>query len=219
MGLLGSDSESRGGGSRLYTINYKLSTVNYQTLKTLYIILLALFVAGTACADKKSADDITLFAVASLPQGVDEVYLDDSVIVTVTLYANVNFEKIDNKSDKVPSVKKAVVHRYRSDRRLTQDIAAYKGKRYYAVRAEQYAVTPSALGELTFPAQQYNVVLSVQERRQSNPYDPFGDFFPFGRTQTRQVQKSCTSEPLKIKVSKRPRKTIDELRKSGATVM
>ena len=40
-------------------------------------------------------DDITLFAVASLPQGVDEVYLDDSVIVTVTLYANVNFAKID----------------------------------------------------------------------------------------------------------------------------
>ena len=164
-------------------------------------------------------DGITLFAVASLPQGVDEVYLDDSVIVTVTLYANVNFEKIDNKSNKLPSVKKSTVHRYHAGRRLTQDIAAYKGKRYYAVRAEQYAVTPSALGEITFPAQQYNVVLSVQEKQQANPFDPFADFWGFGRTQIKKVQKSCASEPLKIKVSKRPRKTIEELRKSGATVM
>ncbi|MBO4729922.1 MAG: BatD family protein [Bacteroidaceae bacterium] len=188
-------------------------------MKTILCTFLALFFVGLASADKKPTDNITLFAVASLPQGVEEVYLDDSVIVTVTLYANVNFDKIDNKSDKIPTIKKSTVHRYNAGRRLTQDIAAYKGKRYYAVRAEQYAVTPSALGEITFPALQYNVVLSVQEKQQANPFDPFSDFWGFGRTQTKKVQKNCTSEPLKIKVSKRPRKTIEELRKSGATVM
>ncbi|MBP5629086.1 MAG: BatD family protein, partial [Bacteroidaceae bacterium] len=149
-------------------------------MKTIYSIILALMAVGQPSAGRSEAamhhapcsmhnetDGITLFAVASLPQGVDEVYLNDSVIVTVTLYANVNFEKIDNKSNKLPSVKKSTVHRYHAGRRLTQDIAAYKGKRYYAVRAEQYAVTPSALGEITFPAQQYNVVLSVQEKQQA----------------------------------------------------
>lgn len=200
----------------------KKSSISHQpsaiSLLFFFLCSLTLTVNGQSSILNKD-DDITLFAVASLPQGVDEVYLDDSVIVTVTLYANVNFAKIDNKSNKLPSVKKSVVHRYRAGRQLTQDIAAYKGKRYYAVRAEQYAVTPSALGEITFPAQQYKVVLSVQERTQSNPFDPFSDFWGFGRTQTRQVQKECTSEPLKIKVSKRPRKTIEELRKSGATVM
>lgn len=183
----------------------------------IYIVLLLTVAQAASLTDKKSnsSDGITLFAVASLPQGMDEVYLGDSVIVTVTLYSNVNFEKINNKSTKLPSVKHTTVHRYRPGRRLSQDVAVYKGKRYYAVDAEQYALTPSKLGELTFPAQQYDVVLAVQVR--SN--DPFGSFFPFGRTQTRQVRKTCSSEPFRINVVKRPRKTILELQQSGATVM
>ena len=200
------------------------------------LIITILLCAGIAAGNsqpKDKDDGITLFAVATLPQGVDGVYLGDSIIVTVVLYSNINFEKIENKSTKIPAVKKATVRRYRAGRRLSQDIAPYKGKRYYAVAAEQYAVTPTetsfsatshkgdtdgVLGEITFPSQQYNVVLSVTERSR-DPFNPFGEFFPFGRTQTRQVQKACTSEPLKIKVAKRPRKTIEELRQSGTTVM
>ena len=185
-------------------------------MKTLLTSIL-LFACICACADtaKEDSDGIALFAVASLPQGVEEAYLGDSVIVTLTLYANVDFAKIDNKSDKLPAVKHAKVRRYRADRRLNQEVAVYNGRRYYAVRAEQYAVTPDQLGELTFPAQKYDVVLSVKERSR----DPFESFFPFGRTRTRQVQKTCSSEPLKIKVTKRPRRTIEEMRRGGATIM
>lgn len=69
---------------------------------TLFIyITFLLSVAQAASPDKKVATDgITLFAVASLPQGEDQVYLSDSVIVTITLYSNVNFENIKNKSTK-----------------------------------------------------------------------------------------------------------------------
>ena len=183
--------------------------------KYLTSILLLIAVCAFADTTKEDSDGITLFAVASLPQGVEEVYLGDSVIVTLTLYANVDFAKIDNKSDKLPAVKHAKVRRYRADRRLNQEVAVYNGRRYYAVRAEQYAVTPDQLGELTFPAQKYDVVLSVKERSR----DPFDSFFPFGRTQTRQVQKTCSSEPLKIKVTTRPRRTIEEMRRGGATIM
>ena len=147
---------------------------------------------------------------------MDEVYLGDSVIVTITLYSTANFERVDNQAgQKEPVLKKATVHRYRPGRRLSQDIAAYQGKRYYAVAAAQYAVTPLQLGEITFPAQKYDVVLSVQLRSR----DPFGSFFPFGPVETRQFKKTCASEPLKIKIVKRPRKTIQELQQSGATVM
>ena len=150
-----------------------------KRIVTLFIyIAFLLSVAQAASPDKKVADGITLFAVASLPQGEDQVYLSDSVIVTITLYSNVNFENIKNKSTKQPSVKHATVHRYRPGRRLSQDVAIYQGKRYYAVAA-----------------------------------------VPFGRSQTQQVKKSCSSAPLKIKVTKRPRKTILELQQSGAMVM
>ena len=185
-------------------------------MKTLLTSIL-LFACICACADtaKEDSDGIALFAVASLPQGVEEAYLGDSVIVTLTLYANVDFGSIDNTNDKVPSVKHATVRRYRADRRLNQEVAVYQGRRYYAVRAEQYAVTPDQLGELTFPAQKYDVVLSVKQRSR----DPFDSFFPFGRTETRRVEKTCTSEPLRIKVIKRPRRTIEEMRRSGAVIM
>ncbi|MBR3733852.1 MAG: BatD family protein, partial [Bacteroidaceae bacterium] len=134
-----------------------------KRIVTLFIyIAFLLSVAQAASPDKKVADGITLFAVASLPQGEDQVFLGDSVVVTLTLYSNVNFENIKNKSTKQPSVKHATVHRYRPGRRLSQDVAVYQGKRYYAVAAEQYVLTPSDLGELTFPAQQYDVVLGVQ---------------------------------------------------------
>ena len=95
----------------------------------IYIVLLLTVAQAASLTDKKtnSSDGITLFAVASLPQGMDEVYLGDSVIVTVTLYSNVNFEKINNKSTKLPSVKHTTVHRYRPGRRLSQDVAVYKG--------------------------------------------------------------------------------------------
>lgn len=190
-----------------------------KRIVTLFIyIAILLSVAQAASSDKKVADGITLFAVASLPQGEDQVFLGDSVVVTLTLYSNVNFENIKNKSTKQPSVKHATVHRYRPGRRLSQDVAVYQGKRYYAVAAEQYVLTPSDLGELTFPAQQYDVVLGVQIRS-NDPFDPFGSFFPFGRSQTQQVKNSCSSAPLKIKVTKRPRKTILELQQSGAMVM
>ena len=196
----------------LSLILFFLGAVGVSTINTL----------ATPISDKKKDGDtdITLFAVASLPQGQSEVYLGDSVVVNITVYSNTNFEQITPHTDKQPSVKRATTRRYHAGRRLSQDVAAYKGKRYYAVVAEQYVVTPSELGELTFPARDYDVVLSVQLRSQrSNPFDPFGSFFPFGRTESRQIKKDCSSSPLKIKVAKRPRKTIQELQQSGATVM
>lgn len=174
-------------------------------------------------ADDEStkADAQELFAVASLSTGEKDVYLGDSVIVTVTLYAVNSFSSIKNKSDKVPSIKRSTVHRYNAGRQLRQGVANYNRRQYYAVAAEQFAITPSETGEYTFPAQKYDVELLIEKKKQY--YDPFEDFFSFGspfrQRATEKVKKTCASEPIKIKVSKRPPKTIDELRRSGTMVM
>lgn len=171
--------------------------------------------------DEETTDDgIQIFAVATASTGDKDVFLGDSTIVTVTLYSNVSFAQIKNKSDKVPSVKNAEVNPFNKNRRMTQGTAIYKGHRYYAVAAEQFAVTPDETGTVTFPSQKYDVVLEVQTRQRG--YDPFEDFFSFGSpfgSRTEKIKKSCTSEPLKIKVTKRPPKTIKDLQQSGATVM
>ena len=192
-------------------------------MKYLLILLTALLAITPAFADdtKDKDDGIELFAVASLSTGDKDVYLGDSVIVTLTVYSNVQFSQIKNKTDKLPNIKNSTVHFFNPNRRLSQGTAVYNNKRYYAVAAQQFAVTPDELGTLTFPAQKYNVELAVQVR--SRNYDPFEDFFsfgsPFGGTRTQKVEKTCASEPIKIKVSKRPPKTIRDLQQSGAVVM
>lgn len=184
-------------------------------------ILLLTLTPVLANQDDEKDDGIELFAVASLSTGEKDAYLGDSVIVSITVYSNVQFSQIKNQSDKAPKIKNSIVHFFNKNRRLSQGTAVYNNKRYYAVVAQQFAVTPDEISTLTFPAQKYNVELAVQVRDRS--YNPFEDFFsfgsPFGNTRTEKIQKTCASEPIKIKVVKRPPKTISDLQKSGANVM
>jgi len=190
--------------------------------KILTLITLCLLAVAPIMADDedKKDDGVELYAVATLSSGDKDVYLGDSVIVTLTLYSNVQFAQIENKSDKAPTIKNSTVHYYNKNRRLSQGTGVYKDKRYYAVVAQQFAVTPDELGNYTFPAQKFNVQLNVQVRGRG--YDPFEDFFSFGSPfggRTEKIQKTCASEPIKFKAVKRPPKTIKDLQQSGTVVM
>lgn len=162
-------------------------------------------------------DDLALFAVASTNLRGDSVILGDSILVTVTLYSNYNFLSAKAQKGKTPQVKHAAVHRYRAGRRLSQSVAAYKGRRYYAVEVEQFFLTPDRLGDISFPALEYMVELT--QRRSSPFFDPFDPFSDFRRRSAPSVKRECKSTELKIRVVKRPPKTIDDLRRSGAHVL
>lgn len=159
-------------------------------------------------------DNLALFAVASTNLRGDSVILGDSILVTVTLYSNYNFLSAKAQKGKTPQVKHAAVHRYRAGRRLSQSVAAYKGRRYYAVEVEQFFLTPDRIGDITFPALEYMVELT--QRRSSPFFDPFSDF---RRRQAPSVKRECKSTELKIRVVKRPPMTIDDLRRSGTHVL
>lgn len=187
-------------------------------MKRVCLSLFVLFlIVASLCATPPADDDITLFAVATTSLRGDSVILGDSILVTVTLYSNYNFLSAKPQKDKAPQLKHATTHRYRAGRRLSQSVATYKGRRYYAVDVEQFFIAPDRLGTLTFPALSYKV--SLTRRRGSSFFDPFDSFFDFpGRAQP-SVERECASAPLKILVVKRPPKTIDDLRRSGANVL
>ena len=73
------------------------------------------------------------------------------------------------------------------------------------------------VGNVVFPVRRYNVELAVGVRNRN--YSPFDDFFgfdsPFMERQ-RIIQKKCASENLKMKVVKRPPKTMHDIERGGA---
>lgn len=169
--------------------------------------------------DKDPFKGVELFAVATASAGGDDVYMGDSVVVSITLYTNAEFSQVKNKADKTPSVKNATVHPYNRRRQLRQGLGVYKEKRYNAVVVEQFTVIPDETGTITFPAQKYDASLIV--RTNTRGYDFFEDFFsfgsPFSRSET--IKRTCVTEPLKIHVTTRPPKTIHDLQKSGAPLL
>lgn len=190
-------------------------------MKRRVLSLLILFVSiAPLCASTPADDDLALFAVASTNMRGDSVIIGDSILVTLTLYSNYDFLSAKSQKGRTPQIKSAATHRYRAGRRLSQSMASYKGRRYYAVEVEQFFVVPSKLGTITFPALEY--VAELTKRRSSPFFDPFAPFDPFSdfrRRSTPSLKRECKSEELKIRVVKRPPKTIDDLRRSGAHVL
>lgn len=180
-----------------------------------FLFLLSIF--SSFCAAASQDDGPVLLAVASTNLRGDSVIEGDSILVTVTLYSNFNFLSAKAKKDHTPTLKNALTHRYRPGRRLSQSIATYNGRRYYAVDVEQFFVTPSKLGTISFPSLDYQVELT--QRRSSSFFDPFDPFFSYQRRQQRPIKQECKSDPLKIRVVKRPPKTIEDLRRSGEHVL
>lgn len=186
-----------------------------------FLIMTALAVNITFAAEDKTNDDgVKLFAVATVPDFEADHIEGDSVLVTLTLYSNCSFNKIENLDKALPKMKDARVRAYAPERRLTQNITTYNGKRYYSVVAEQFVVAFHEVGNVVFPVRRYNVELAVGVRNRN--YSPFDDFFgfdsPFMERQ-RIIQKKCASENLKMKVVKRPPKTMHDIERGGAVLM
>lgn len=186
-------------------------------MKKHILSLLLLLAVVPLFAAAPADDDIALYAVATTNVRGDSVVLGDSILVTVTLYSSYNFLSAKPHKDKIPNVRNATVHRFRDGRRLSQSVGIYRDRRYYAVEVEQFFLTPDKLGTITFPTLSYKV--SLTRRRNASFFDPFDPFFDFNRRQTPSVERECSSEAIKIRVVKRPPKTIDDLRRGGAHIL
>ena len=184
------------------------------------IVWIAGLLACVSAKAKNSDDNVKLFAVATLSDP-DKNYVEgDSVLVTVIIYSNYTFAQVENTDNALPKIKGTNVRAYNPDRRLVQNIANYKGQRYYSVVTEQFVVKLNETGTVEFPSRKFNVSLYMQLR--DREFSPFDDFFGFGspyRGQSKKIQKKCTSEPLKIKVSKRPPKTMHDIQQNGTILM
>ncbi|MGN1214221.1 MAG: hypothetical protein ACI4TR_04930 [Bacteroidaceae bacterium] len=185
-----------------------------------FVSLCCLVVCLAADNKGDEDDDVTLFAVATPVTNDKDVAVGDSVIVSLTIYSNLSFGTVENTDTGRVAIKNSLVIPLDKRRRLSQNMAVYEGKKYYAVVVEQFMVMPDQAGSIVFPSRNYNVKLVKRIRTRSR--DPFEEIFGFETpyaTRTQKILKKCTSPRLKIKVGERRPQTIDDLRARGADVM
>ena len=185
-----------------------------------FVSLCCLVVCLAAGNKGNEDDDVTLFAVATPMTNDKDVAVGDSVIVSLTIYSNLSFGTVENTDTGRVAIKNSSVISLDKRRRLSQNMAVYEGKKYYAVVVEQFMVMPDQTGSIVFPSRNYDVKLLKRIRTRSR--DPFEEIFGFETpyaTRTQKISKKCTSPRLKIKVGERRPQTIDDLRARGADVM
>lgn len=189
--------------------------------RTILFGLCLLFVWAEAFSvskdDKKQ--EATLFCIASLSNGDKPIFDGDSVLVSLTLYSTAQFVKVSSRDKDLPKVKNATVAKVSRNRQLTQSIAVYEEKQYYAVVAEQYWVKVEKVDNFEFPVRKFDVELKIKER--TREHSSFEEFFGFDspfNVRYRKVEEKCESDELKFKSVKRPPKTIKDLQQKGTLV-
>ncbi len=138
-----------------------------------------------------------------------EVVKGDSTLVSYVLYANAPFSKAEIQSKEI-KVKNARVRKLSRRRGGATSQVREKGRVYYTVVGAQYVVAPEDVGTLTVPSCKFKAAFRFRE----STGDPFEEFFGYGG-RVFEVEREAKSEPLKIKVKEKPRRTTLEMMNDG----
>ena len=85
---------------------------------------------------------------------------------------------------------------------------------YYALVYEQYVLRSQQIGTITLPEREFGLELHIQEASR----DPFDAFF--GRSgRVRKVDVKAFSEPFRLDVVEKPKRTMMEMKRSGIQVL
>lgn len=175
--------------------------------RILVLICACLAVAGLSARDKVKVDFFARFECDR-----ETLYLGDSCLVSMVLYANAPFESVDGV--KVPAVKGARCHKRPVRRKQNVVRTRINGRTYYTLVLAQYVVVPEKVGTITLSGQK----LSGTFRLYRKTADPFGFFFDMPRSY-QSVKADCECKKLEIKVEKKPLRSTEEILRSGGGML
>ncbi len=180
------------------------------------IVFLLSFFTCSFAAQAKQGD--VFFAKVVVPDS-GRIYRGDSTVVSVFLYAKhpIGDIQID---DKHVHVSGCTVRRIYAGQR--QSISRVNGQAYYTVLCARYSVASDKKGKTSFPQLSVTANLYVEQKddREYRPdpfFGPFDDFFR--QPSYKKVKKSIRTPLYKIEVTDAPRKTMQELQRSGKTII
>lgn len=175
--------------------------------RILLLLLAAMTFAALAARDKVMVDFF-----ARLQCDRDVVYMGDSCLVSVVLYADAPFEKVDCHTE--PDVKNARLRERKLFGGRPMGRTQINGKAYYTYVWAQYVLTPEKTGSVVLPAHKFTGSFRIYLESR----DPFSFFFGAPR-RYRLVEADGESEKLKIEVKEKPLRTTEEIMRSGAGVL
>ncbi len=174
-------------------------------MKRLSLSLLLLLSFFSAMAKDEPEVDFFVRVVAQ----PSEVIKGDSTLVSYVLYATAPFSKAELQNKEI-KVKNARVRRLSRHRGGGMSQVREKGRVYYTVVGAQYVVSSEDVGTLTMPSCKFKAAFRFRESSR----DPFEEFFGYGG-RVFEVESEAKSEPLKIKVKEKPRRTTLEMMNDG----
>lgn len=174
--------------------------------------ILLLLLAGMAFAALSAREKVKVDFFARLQCDRNVVYMGDSCLVSVVLYADAPFEKVDCHTK--PDVKNARLRERRLYGGRPMGRTQINGKVYYTYVWTQYVLTPEKLGNVSMPVFEFTGTFRIYLESR----DPFSLFF--GAPQRyRLVETDGESGKLKIEVKEKPLRTTEEIMRSGGGVL
>lgn len=153
---------------------------------------------------------IDCFARAECDRSI--VYAGDSCVVSLVLYANAPFEKVEcatKASVKGAQCRKLDARPARAGQRILEN-----GRRYYVLLWSRYMVKPESEKELAIPEFKFDCTFRLYE----NSGSPFAGFFGIP-AKYKDIKQSIKSPKTKIEVKKKPRRSTQEMMRSGNQVL
>lgn len=184
-------------------------------MKHLFIFIFCLSTLTTA-ATAKGNDDIDIFARYECQR--EHIYVGDSILVNLVIYANHPFMQAENTS-KVTKFRGGHVRTIsQRGERQQQKVRLEKGI-YYAIIWQQYIAGSDIVENIRFPEQQFDVTLQVYNSEvQYSPLDPFG-FFTQPQRKSHKVKSRCKSRSFSLSILPLPKRSTQEIISSGGKII
>lgn len=162
----------------------------------------------------RAKDDQEVFARVVI-NGGDHIITGDSTVFSVILYSSLPFGEVRCTDSHVKISGCHVRKTYQGNGR--RQSRRYLGDRaYYTTLWAQYVIGSDDKGKYTFPSLSFSLQLYVEQNDDIDPFDPFGFF---RQPSYKKVKANFKSPETRFEVIDQPRKTTEELMKSGKTVI
>lgn len=178
--------------------------------------MLLSFIAPTCkAADNGDADFFARYECQR-----ENVTVGDSVVVQLVVYSRHPFHQARCLTQK-PKIKGGKARELKLQGERQQQKVRLSDGVYYAILWSRYMAGSDDVCTIRFPEISFEAELVVYDQDSApsyNPFDPFG-FFSQPERKSRVVRSKCKSEEFTLPVQQRPKRSTQDVIKSGAKVL
>lgn len=188
------------------------------SLSLAFFLCIANFGFANDAYGKKTGKEERIHFFACYEPAYEEIVAGDSMLVNVVLYSSAPFHHVHQ--PKKPLTLKSGTMRLLPQRVINQQRVRLEQGVYYAIVLQRYMVSAESAGTLTLPGTklQGDFIVYTPLFAESLPQSPYG-FFHQTPYKSSIVSRKCRLESKRIKVRERPKRSTQDVIRSGGRVI